>query len=165
MKIQLKQFLNSETCLSCKLCCEYATQKDEWRAKVTPEDVAKLSAHTDQSFHDHEFLKNKKCHGLFLCTFLNPDDRTCGIYENRPFECRLYPFVLTNYEGRHAVSVHLACPYVQDNLDSDAYKDYIKYLKEVFAKPEIKDYLTDNPFLFSQYSQPEELKEVFSLSL
>ena len=47
------------------------------------------------------------------CRFFHPPDHVCRIYDQRPLECRLYPFLLVRNGPDYAVAVHLACPFVQ----------------------------------------------------
>jgi Fe-S-cluster containining protein len=51
------------------------------------------------------------------CVFLDEDAQACRIYERRPFECRIYPFLLDFEKGPHIQLDPLICP----NLGSVRY--------------------------------------------
>jgi Fe-S-cluster containining protein len=170
----MKQFLSSEVCLSCEGCCRFDKEKSDWRPKVgeSEERSIIINLPLDKKIESRSiiekggYLKDKLCHGMFTCTFFNSDDSTCGIYHNRPFECKLYPFVLTKVDHRVSVSVHLPCPYVQQKKGSVAYDKYTMYLKELFQKPDVKLFLKENSHLFGDYLGYElELEWVFDVSL
>ena len=76
------------------------------------------------------FEKNNQCQ----CTFFDDKDNTCRIYDNRPFECQLYPFLLTNEHNKINVHVHLSCPHIQDHLSTDEFEKFRGELKTFFAK-------------------------------
>jgi len=169
----MKQFLSSKTCLSCEGCCRFAKEKSEWRAKV---GICEEKNITNIFPLDHEgfkktitdssgYLKNKLCGNFFCCMFFDPDDHRCAIYHNRPFECSLYPFVLTLSDDTPSVSVHLFCPHIQNTIKTKTYAQYISYLKEIFKRNEIKELLRSNPFLFGDYLKDQaELELVFHIN-
>ena len=111
-------------------------------------------------------LNTVSCAGEHLCSFLNPKDHTCGIYQHRPFECRLYPFVLTRNTDGAGVYVHLNCPFVQEKYASADLHRYVEYLKEFFAKETVLDFLKRNPSLIGDYAEYRaELELMFPLPL
>jgi len=171
---EMKQFLSSDVCLSCEGCCRFDKEKSDWRPKVgtSEEEVITLNlplAEKSQSRSLVEkggYLNDKLCHGLYVCRFFNTDDSTCGIYRNRPFECRLYPFLLTRLQQKRAVSVHLSCPYVQEKKGTSEYDQYVLYLKEYFKKIEVNSLLRENPHLFGDYlGYEDELEWIFDVVL
>jgi len=170
----MKQFLSSDVCLSCEGCCRFDKEKSDWRAKVGMSEEQAILANfpLSQKIQPKEavekggYLKDKLCHGIYACTFFNPEDTTCGIYHHRPFECRLYPFVLTQWKKKTAVCVHLLCPYIGMKKDSPEYDQYVGYLKELFQKQNVKLFLKENPHLFGDYLGYEnELELVFDVDL
>lgn len=171
----MKQFLSSDVCLSCEGCCRFDKEKSDWRPKVgkseEPPIVENLSDKQNAELKPHLFekggyIQDKLCHGLFTCVFFNSEDTTCGIYQNRPFECRLYPFVLTLKNNKPVVCVHLTCPYIQTEKDSPKYHEYVSYLKNLFQEEKTQSLLVTNPHLFGKYLGYEnELEWVFDVDL
>lgn len=162
-----KKLITSDICLSCDGCCQFDGINNDWRAKAGEAEadiiVQKAIAPKD-IIADGGYLKEKLCHGIYVCEFFDTDTHKCGIYEDRPFECRLYPFVLTRCHDKPAVSVHLSCPYVQENSDSQSYEKYIIYLKKYFQRQDLKEFLQVNPHLFGDYRGYEkELAHVFNV--
>ena len=170
----MKQFLSSDVCLSCEGCCRFDKEKSDWRPKAGKSEERPIMASLplDKKIESRSiiekggYLKDKLCHGMYACTFFNSDDSTCGIYHDRPFECRLYPFVLTRWRQKSAVCVHLPCPYVQKKKSSLEYDQYVVYLKELFQKQEVESFLRENSHLFGDYlGYEKEVEWVFDVVL
>lgn len=144
--MEFKQFVPSEVCLQCNGCCRYKDTDSAWRPKLGAHDKKGLGdLITANGILDEQGYINtiQNC-GEHFCRFLNGKDNTCGIYTQRPFECSLYPFILSKAKDMVKVYVHLSCPFVQDHLHRPGYEDYISYLKSFFNLPGTKDFLSRN---------------------
>ena len=112
------------------------------------------------------YIKTIPAFGQHFCRFLNGTDNTCGVYARRPFECQLYPFILSVTADAVGVYVHLGCPFVQDQERTENYNAYVEYLKGFFNRLEVREFLTRNKAMFHDYSfYVPELLHVFDLSL
>ena len=111
------------------------------------------------------YIKTIQTCGEHFCQFLKGEDNTCGIYNKRPFECSLYPFILSKTPEAVKVYVHLSCPYVQDYLSRAIYDNYVAYLKEFFRREDIRQFLSRNKDMFHDYSSyAPELLHLFDLT-
>ena len=114
----------------------------------------------------HGYIKAVENNGVCHCTFFNTDDNTCRIYAHRPFECQLYPFLLINKNSKIVVGVHLNCPYVQKQYDTNEYFQYVETLEEYFQKKDVLNFIKENRHLARDYSDYEkEIKDVFALNI
>ena len=165
-QLSLKQFVPSEVCLKCDGCCRYKDANSIWRPKLGAEDQKSLAALiTAGDVQDSRgyITTIQKC-GEHFCRFLNGNDNSCGIYTKRPFECSLYPFIISQDRGVIKVYVHLSCPFVQDHLSRAEYDAYVLYLKEFFRRTEIRDFILSNKAMFHDYSAyAPELLHLFDL--
>ena len=164
----LKQFVPSSTCLSCDGCCRYKEKESSWRPKMMEEEKGKARSSglaekiLAKHFDPQGFITTVPCNGIHFCQFLKPEDNTCRIYAGRPFECQLYPFVLTKQEDALEICVHGNCPYVQDHRQDPEFQAYVSYLQEFFQRPEVRDFLKRNPALIGDYAgYREELESLF----
>lgn len=98
----------------------------------------------------------------FICPFLNHLDNKCAIYDMRPFECQLYPFLINLRKDKVILTVDLNCPYVYEKINSQETKDYIDYLCAYLNSPQQIEILKDNPQIIQAY---EEVREVAELRL
>ena len=157
MMSQLKQFVPSSVCLKCDGCCRFQLADSPWRPKTGEQE---LKEGIDSAGYVQTTLKNNH----HQCVFFNPTDNTCGVYAKRPFECSLYPFVLSQNKRGLEVYMHLACPYIQEKELSPELQEYADYLKEFLGQPQAKDFLKSNSRLLHDYSAFEnELKFLFAI--
>ena len=164
MKTVLKQFVPSSVCLQCDGCCRFKDEKSPWRPRLGKVDVNELALQlTDSSVDDRAYLNTIQECGRHFCQFFRSSDSSCRVYEQRPFECSLYPFILSKVEGKVKVYVHLACPYVQDHQDKQV-DEYGAYLRELLNQTATQEFLTRNQDLFHDYTSFEiELKYLFDI--
>jgi len=170
----LEQFVPSRVCLSCDGCCRFKEPKSAWRPKITKDEMTAMKKPDLLSvIYSKEKVEVKTGHlktvpcesgGHHFCTFFAPQTNTCTIYDVRPFECRLYPFVLVKEKDKVVVSAHHACPYVQEKKDSEEFQKYAAYLKKYFSQKEIVDFVKRNPTLAGEYTNyKDELEPIFTV--
>ncbi len=162
------QFVPQEVCLSCDGCCRFTEPESPWRPKIAQEEIegkdSSEGIFSKDLDRDH-YIKTQEHQEQFRCTFFHASDHICHVYQCRPFECRLYPFLLTQKEGFPAVSVHLSCPYVQEQLNSDGFKDQVEELKKYFRQSNVLAFIQRNPSLLGEYPQSEqEIEYLFTLA-
>jgi hypothetical protein len=98
----------------------------------------------------------------FICPFLKTQGNQCQIYDFRPFECQLYPFLINLRKNKVLLTVDLNCPYVYEQINSQEAKDYIVYLTNYLNSGPLRQMLKDNPQIIQAY---EEVREVAELTL
>ncbi len=139
-----------------------------WRPKVAFEEL-KANEHKNdltRALDQNGCLKTVEEQGQNCCAFLNPGTNKCGIYACRPFECRLYPFLLTRslQNGCVGVSIHLSCPYVQEFRHSSEFEKHADILKAYLSGGERARFLSNNPALAGDYSEYRgEIEGLFTL--
>lgn len=162
-----KQFVPSEICLKCNGCCRYKEADSVWRPKLGEDDqkgLAELITAGDV-LDAQAYIKTIQSCGEHFCRFLNGKDNTCGIYTKRPFECSLYPFIISQTPDAVKVYVHLSCPFVQDHLPRAEFDAYVAYLKEFFRREDVRIFLSRNKAMFHDYSPfAIELLHLFDLT-
>ena len=167
----LKQFVPSEVCLKCDGCCRFKEKESLWRPKIAKEEIERLSRHdlfskifSKSMVEKNGYIKTTSCGSGHQCHFFENKTNTCRIYGERPFECQLYPFVLTKNKGEVAVDVHHHCPYVQEHRNTQHFQDYADYLKQFFKREDVRNFMAGHSHLVSDYSShQDELEFLFSL--
>jgi Fe-S-cluster containining protein len=153
----LAQFVSKEYCLGCRGCCRFAEKESLWQPHLLESEIPAIAPFSKKL----EVIKNDAGEG-FLCQFLNPKDNTCKIYTIRPFECRLYPFLLNRRGKKVYLAVDLQCPYIREAAALDAYKDYVSYLSEFFSDADVLQAVKNNPQIIQSY---EEVLDIAQLKL
>jgi len=155
-------FVSSEYCLACRGCCRFTSVDSPWRPRIgAGEDFDWL---TPEARDDQGYVKADQTAQGIVCRLLDPVGHLCRVYARRPFECRMYPVILTRADGQWRVYLHLSCPYVQEHYGSEACRRYIQALKDYFQGPGVRAFLRRNSDLAGDYAgAEEELVEVLRL--
>jgi uncharacterized protein len=162
----MEQFIPQKYCLECKHCCRFAQADSVWTPCLLDEEVQDLIGRDIPSVflspqRKFMLIPNPEGEG-FICPVLNVPDNKCKIYNSRPFECRLYPFLITVREKKVLLTVDLNCPFIKENADSQKMKDYIVYLTSFLNSPSQLRLLKDNPQIIQAY---EEVMDVVELEV
>ena len=169
--MNVKQFVPSAVCLSCDGCCRFKEEQSPWRPKITEDEIARKGKrdllseiYSKDKIDASGHIKTTCSAGHHFCSFFSPQDNTCGVYDVRPFECELYPFVLTKKDGKTIIAAHHNCPFIQMQRNAAEFEAYAAYLKEFFAQKDVLDFLKKNPTLVGEYSNyEEELEYLFTV--
>ena len=84
-------------------------------------------------------------------------DSRCKIYELRPFECQLYPFLINKREEKVFLAIDLGCPFVKENLESQELKDYTQYIFKLLNQPSNLEKIRKNPQIIQVYKDAKDL--------
>ncbi|MBI4845844.1 MAG: YkgJ family cysteine cluster protein [Candidatus Omnitrophica bacterium] len=144
---EIKPYVDSKFCLECKGCCLF--MKEKWLPHLL-EDEKKLL--------EKDRIKLKEINNTDGCEFLNRKNHLCCIYGQRPFECRLYPFLLVRNEKTLDLVVHLACPFIMDSRESEYFKTYSSELVSFLKKSPAVDLLKKEYKAFRVYPEAELFK-------
>ncbi len=163
----IKQFVPQEFCLKCRGCCRFKEENSVWSPCLLDEEIQKLLEKKGIPVAlisiDRRIQPVVNPQGEnFICPFLKIQDNYCQIYDLRPFECQLYPFLINLRNGKVLLTVDLNCPYVYEQINSQLAKDYIAYLTSYLNSAPLRRMLKDNPQIIQAY---EEVREVAELGL
>ncbi len=161
----IDQFIPEEICLKCQGCCRFREAVSVWSPCLLDEEVLSLidkpdipSAAIDAN--RRLCLVPDKKGELFLCPFLSLEDNKCRIYSMRPFECRLYPFLLNLRSNKIFLTVDLNCPYIREKLKSPELKNYIDYLTALLNSRKFLRLLKDNSHILQTYEDVLKIVEL-----
>ena len=94
------QFIPSRVCFSCDVCCRFPERDSFLRPFFTRSEIKQAIEHgvSPERFAHLEggqidVVPHPSEEG-YLCPAFDPLTSHCRIYEVRPFDCQLYPFVL-----------------------------------------------------------------------
>jgi Fe-S-cluster containining protein len=139
---QLPQMIPLSFCLECKGCCIFNEPKSPWRARLTQEEQTVYAKDQADRFQQDDFFLDAVSHqGGQHCCFLDVASHQCGVYDQRPLECALYPFLIMKRKNQLCLAVHLACPFVQKNQKSDEFITIEKAMKKIFLRKTWKNFL------------------------
>jgi len=88
---RLIKLTKNKSCLTCKICCRFSNKNPNLKPSG---------------------LTLKKYNDLFICSNFDPDKTICRIYAKRPFDCKIYPFVIAKSEDEENIllAIDNTCP-------------------------------------------------------
>jgi len=160
----IKQLIPQEVCLKCKGCCRFARKDSVWLPTLLNQEVAELDklglppalVSLNKKIRVASFPKEK----TFICSLFNPEENKCKIYQHRPFECRIYPFILKQSAGEICLAVDTNCPFVEFHREETEFKEFAAYLIEFLQAPRQKAILKENPQAIGNYPEAQELGRI-----
>ncbi len=155
--IVLKKILDQSTCGNCRVCCVF-DKSDVWELPLlTSNDLIYAKAH-----YNGEFIKRGDCsyvfdvefkeNGLAYCPMLT--EKGCILGENKPFDCKIWPFRVNNLKGTLVITLSPVCRSVSslplnkisDFVNNDGFADML--FAEASKNPDmIKPYISGYPIL------------------
>lgn len=146
----LKNILKSSDCAACRICCVF----DKYDIWETPVLVDELKKRVSERFPQLSFVKKgggwlfrmeESEDELFYCPALDKNSG-CTLGEDKPFDCKIWPYRIMELGGRRVISIASICPTM-----------FKKPLSELCAELE-KNNLADKIFEFAD-SHPDIVKQ------
>ena len=130
----LKKILSGETCAKCRLCCVF-DRYDIWETPVFTEELRERisAARPEVRFmpkdggwilRAEEFDEDQ----LFRCPALT--ETGCMLGDDKPFDCRIWPYRIMNVGGRRAITIASIC----EEMYSRPLSQLTEFLKEGLAE-------------------------------
>lgn len=163
----IKQFVPQDFCLKCQGCCRFKEENSVWSPCLLDEEIQDL---LDKPTIPAALISIDRriqpiCNPSgadFICPFLEISNNQCKIYNRRPLECQLYPFLINLRKSKVLLTVDLNCPYVYEKINTPQAKEYIAYLTDYLNSKALREVFKDNPHLIQAY---DEVREVAELNL
>lgn len=115
----LKNILSPNTCAQCRICCIF-DKYDVWETPVISEELkGKISAERNDLrfaakgdsgayiFNMEDSWDEEK--ELFICPALDAE-KGCTLGENKPFDCKIWPYRIMDLNGTLVISIASICP-------------------------------------------------------
>lgn len=160
----IKQFIPQGFCLKCQGCCRFKEADSVWAPCLLDTEIQEL---LDKDIPPALISINRRIAPVpdpaqdgFICPFLGPSDNKCKIYESRPLECQLYPFLVNLRSNKVLLTVDLNCPYAKENLKTGRFKEYTEYLAAFLNAPEQVRALKNNPQIIQAYEKVLDILEL-----
>ncbi|MFA5150039.1 MAG: YkgJ family cysteine cluster protein [Candidatus Omnitrophota bacterium] len=160
----IKQFVPEESCLKCQGCCRFKEMDSAWVPCLLEEEAQDLIGKDIPPAYINMQRKirpvpNPRGEG-FICAFFESRDNKCRIYNMRPFECQLYPFLINLRHQKVILTIDLNCPYVNGKINTREFKEYAEYLAAYLNSSEQLEILKDNPQIIQAYEDVLDVVEL-----
>ncbi|HTC21057.1 MAG TPA: YkgJ family cysteine cluster protein [bacterium] len=171
MQPQLPQLIPSEICLECPVCCRFPEKQAALSPFFFPEERSQAEfIQSRGSFRQAAKGQASKaqlveCGHGFACSFFNPEDHTCQVYEARPLDCSMYPAVIMHSEDHRKVMVgaDTKCPALERPHVAARLKHYLDSIQRYLESTTLSSLIRKYPQFISEFQ--EEVVEVRELSL
>lgn len=157
LPVVVEQVVPSKVCFACDVCCRFPEQDSALRPYFTREEIRAAVARgiPPNAFPDHAGSKIAVVpHGEgYRCPAFDPQTGHCGIYEDRPLDCRLYPVAVMWDHARAAVVMgwDSKCPFIRDNLDSPESRAYVERTAALLEAEGTVRIFLENPQLIGAF--------------
>lgn len=150
----LTAILSKEDCAKCKFCCTFR-RESVWETPKIPQDVVARHPEQAQWLADsggyarmrlEEKYRTENPEEEVPCLFLNSRTGCVLPEEEKPFECKIWPFRVMHKDGVTVLALASGCPVV-NKLDVGVVKDFLT--SEFLAV--IKDEVRKKSFLLEEY--------------
>ena len=146
----LKKILKAESCAACRLCCIF-DRYDVWETPVFTEEIRdrikSVNPETEFITKDGGYIfKVKEINEdqLFSCPALT--EHGCMLGDDKPFDCRIWPYRIMEVGGRRAITIASIC----DELYNRPLSQLVDLLKEGLADT-IFGYADEHPEIVKPY--------------
>ena len=154
---ELEQLVPSEVCLKCDICCRFPDSGTPLSPFFTAEEISALppGALPEKSFRERSGgkitlvpfpvgIESPGHQEGFICPAFDPSSQTCGIYSLRPFDCRLYPFMLMQIGDEVVLGKDSKCPYITDPMNREKIDAYGERVVALLRAPSWKVFILKN---------------------
>ncbi|TRZ99852.1 MAG: YkgJ family cysteine cluster protein [Nitrospiraceae bacterium] len=158
LPVVVEQLVPSRVCFACDVCCRFPEQDSALRPYFTREEIQSAIARgvSPDAFPDQAGSKIAVVpHGEegYRCPAFDPQTGHCGIYEDRPLDCRLYPVAVMWDQACSAVVMgwDSKCPFIRDNLDSPESQAYVERTSAILESQESVKVFVSNKQLIGSF--------------
>jgi Fe-S-cluster containining protein len=148
--IEIKPFVPKDVCRACQGCCRFHERGTVWSPLFLTSEIEVLTG--EGVLEAGVFLETNRASrinlmergDILICPCLDYEANRCRIYRQRPFDCRLYPFLLARRDKEVFAAVDEKCPYAFEVFKNAEPKEYLDELtraldSEVFSQAVKKD--------------------------
>ena len=120
------QIVPSRVCFSCDVCCRFPEQDSSFRPFFSKSEIQQAIASGIDPGHFPDSagsqiapVPNPSGEG-YVCPAFDPGTSHCRIYNARPLDCQLYPFLVMWDQARQVVQLgwDTKCPYLMDRCSA-----------------------------------------------
>jgi Fe-S-cluster containining protein len=160
----MRQLIPEEACLKCRGCCRFSDTESIWSPNLLDDDTQALLKNGIPPFFILDNKKIRLTHYLpennFICSLFDAGSNKCKAYAFRPFECRLYPFLINRSNGKVFLAADLKCPSLKGKEKSEALQFHAQYLADFLSQPDILKILRRNAHIIQEYEGVLDLVEL-----
>lgn len=109
----LTKILSRDACAKCRICCVF-DKDDLWEIPPVTDELKELirtrydlKVEYQELFNSNVFKINYNGENIFRCPMLG--ENGCILKDDKPFECRAWPFRIMEKDGKTVITVSTVC--------------------------------------------------------
>ncbi|HQP91708.1 MAG TPA: hypothetical protein PLU24_03440, partial [Candidatus Omnitrophota bacterium] len=126
---------------------------------------ASLFSHSTKNPSKRTCINLEKTGDMFICPCFDEPANKCKIYIKRPFDCALYPFLLTKKGNSAFLAFDNKCPYVQRSKKTFKAAIFKRYVKNFLESKKFITLAKNNPDIAGDYGQDTDIELIGRLPL
>lgn len=163
----MRQIVHHEQCRRCRECCRFRANRQDFAPIFTAEELDAIRQVTDSM---PAFVPFKDSGNIFqiqlakakiedpvypyVCPFLDEDKYECTIYDVRPFDCRIWPFIILKLSDTGEVKLaHFtadACLALEEASMED-FGEYEADMQQMVTSESFLRFLNEHPDLIWEH--------------
>jgi hypothetical protein len=156
----LPQLVPSSACFTCEICCRFPDPDSALRPYFTGEEIVRAVGHgLDMgAFSDaggsQVALVPDATGEAFRCPAFNAETGACGVYEQRPLDCQVYPLALMWDADHRAVVLgwDRKCPYLAGELP-ESIRRHADRILTMLEQPGTVEQIARHPRLVGRFQE------------
>lgn len=156
----LSKILSKSECAECRICCSFDSY-DLWETPVITDEIKARALEINPSQRFSEIsgarlfrMEREPDEDLYFCPMLD-HKKGCLLKDEKPFDCRIWPLRVMNFEGRRVIVLSPVCPTVFAKPISEVKALADELAPVIFAEadktPEmVKPYIAGYPILLAE---------------
>lgn len=156
----LSSILSKSECAECRICCCFDSY-DLWETPVVTDDVMRrsLEVKPEQQFADVNgtrlyIMQKEPDKDLYYCPMLD-HSRGCLLGDEKPFDCRIWPLRIMDFEGRRVIVMSPVCPTLYNKPLSELRELALRLAPAIFAEADktpqmVKPYIAGYTILVAE---------------
>ncbi len=158
--VALPQLVPSRACLQCDVCCRFPDPDSPLRPYFTENEIARAldggvaeTAFPNRQGSQVNLVPDPHGEG-FLCPAFDTTTSACRIYEQRPFDCQLYPLALMWDEAHDQVLLgwDTKCPFMREEIPEEIQR-HADRVMVLLDQPDIRDHVVAHPRLIGRFQE------------
>jgi len=155
-------------CQKCRGCCKFLTEDKYFATLFTDKEIETLKSkgvfkdvfkpyRKSKKVFQIQLIKSEADKKMWVCPYLDEKSHLCQIYEVRPLDCKLWPFIFMLDKNKNVI---LACfkknmCQITENMNKIEFKKYTDdWLAECVEKYNIFEFINLYPEFIWDY-EPE----------
>jgi len=158
--IALPQHVPSRTCLQCDVCCRFPDPDSVLRPYFTENEITLalaggIEATAFPNRRGSQAILVPDDHGEgYHCPAFDAATSRCRIYEQRPFDCQLYPLALMWNELHDQVLLgwDTKCPFMREEIPAEIQR-HADRVMVLLDRPAVRDHVVAHPRLIGGFQE------------